>query len=228
MPKRCTLAQAGEPRTGRKGDDLTFRSIKAAAVTVSRFVVALTILLCSGGGASFAQTDVQPAAQPSPGPSSTPPAGPAGPAGSTPLVLPNGMTLPNFPGGAATPQQYTAITKNAERQSGLIDLLKKDDEIYFDLGPDQFDRPFIVAPVLASGIGSEAFAGRIFPTFCIEFSASASASCGSTRTRTSARPPTRRRRTRSPSRRPIRSSTARRSSRRTRSQSASSFPPLSS
>jgi hypothetical protein len=169
MPKRCTLAQAGEPRTGRKGDDLTFRSIKAAAVTVSRFVVALTILLCSGGGASFAQTDVQPAAQPSPGPSSTPPAGPAGPAGSTPLVLPNGMTLPNFPGGAATPQQYTAFTKNAERQSGLIDLLKKDDEIYFDLGPDQFDRPFIVAPVLASGIGSEAFAGRIFPTFLLEF-----------------------------------------------------------
>jgi hypothetical protein len=86
-----------------------------------------------------------------------------------PIVLPSGLVLPNFPGGAAAPQQYTTFIKNAERQTGLIDILKKDDEIYFDLTPDQFDRPFIVAPVLASGVGAEAFAGRIFPTFLIEF-----------------------------------------------------------
>ncbi len=72
-------------------------------------------------------------------------------------------------GGGPAPQQYATFVKSAERQSGLIDILHKDDEVYFDLGPEQLDHPFIVAPVLASGVGSEAFAGRIFPSFVIEF-----------------------------------------------------------
>jgi hypothetical protein len=67
------------------------------------------------------------------------------------------------------PQPYATFVKKTERQTGLIDILKKDDDIYFDLGPAQFDHPYIVAPVLASGVGSEAFAGRIYPTFVMEF-----------------------------------------------------------
>jgi len=70
---------------------------------------------------------------------------------------------------SGAPQSYTAFAKNAERQSGLIDILKKDDDIYFDLGPEQMDRSYIIAPVLASGVGSEAFAGRIYPSFLLEF-----------------------------------------------------------
>jgi hypothetical protein len=73
-----------------------------------------------------------------------------------------------FP-GANGQQQYATFVKGADRESGLIDILKKDDDIYFDLAANDFDRPFIVAPVLASGVGAEAFAGRIFPTFLIEF-----------------------------------------------------------
>jgi Met-zincin/Domain of unknown function (DUF5117) len=84
------------------------------------------------------------------------------------VTLPPGLTLAN-PAASSGPQGYTAFVKTAERQSGLIDVLKKDDEIFFDLGPAQLDRPFIVAPVLASGVGSDAFAGRIYPTFLIEF-----------------------------------------------------------
>ncbi len=68
-----------------------------------------------------------------------------------------------------TPQLYATFVKKAERQSGLIDLLRKDDEVYLDLAPAQLEHPYIVAPVLASGVGSEAFAGRVYPTFVLEF-----------------------------------------------------------
>ncbi len=59
--------------------------------------------------------------------------------------------------------------KGTARQSGVIDVLRKDDDVYFDLGPEQLGHPFIVAPVLAGGVGSDAFAGRIFPSFLLEF-----------------------------------------------------------
>ena len=59
--------------------------------------------------------------------------------------------------------------KDADRQSGLVDILRKDDEYYLDLGPAQLDHPYIVAPVLASGAGADAFAGRIFTPFVVSF-----------------------------------------------------------
>lgn len=68
-----------------------------------------------------------------------------------------------------TPLAYATFVKKAERQSGLIDLLKKDDDVYLDLGANELDHPFIVAPVLASGVGADAFAGRIFSPLLIEF-----------------------------------------------------------
>ena len=68
-----------------------------------------------------------------------------------------------------TPLAYAAFIKKADRQSGLIDLLKKDDDVYLDLGANELDHPFIVAPVLASGVGADAFAGRIFAPLLIEF-----------------------------------------------------------
>jgi hypothetical protein len=125
-------------------------------------------------GAGFAQTVAAPtsgpSASPAPNPASSPaPSGSALPVITVPLTFPPGALLPGLGPGVAAPQQYAAFVKTAERQSGLIDILKKDDEIYFDLGADQLDHPYIVAPVLASGVGSEAFAGRIFRTFLIEF-----------------------------------------------------------
>lgn len=76
--------------------------------------------------------------------------------------------LPSFalPG---VPQPYATFVKKTERQSGLIDVIKKDDDVYLDLGPAQLDHPYIVAPVLASGIGADAFAGRVFSPFVISF-----------------------------------------------------------
>ena len=135
-------------------------------MNAARSLAALAGYLFLAGGVGFAQTVAAPTAAPSGSPA---PAGSALPVITVPLTLPPGALLPGLAPGGSTPQQYAAFVKTAERQSGLIDILKKDDEIYFDLGPDQLDRPYIVAPVLASGVGSEAFAGRIFRTFLIEF-----------------------------------------------------------
>ncbi len=85
-------------------------------------------------------------------------------------MLPAGLNLSRFAGlGAASPAPYASFVKDAQRQRGLVDILHKDDETYFDLGPEQLDHPYIVAPVLASGVGDEAFAGRIYDSFILEF-----------------------------------------------------------
>jgi hypothetical protein len=119
-----------------------------------------------------------PSAVPAPGPSPKPTASGSPLPGASPLPIGSaapgagaGLGLSGLLGGfgVGAPQAYAGFVKTAERQSGLIDILHKDDEVYFDLGPDQLNHPFIVAPVLASGVGSEAFAGRIFPSFVLEF-----------------------------------------------------------
>ncbi|MFZ1124166.1 MAG: zinc-dependent metalloprotease, partial [Candidatus Baltobacteraceae bacterium] len=73
------------------------------------------------------------------------------------------------PSASPAPQQYANFVKGATRQSGLIDVLQKDDDVFLDLGPAQLGHPLIVAPVLAAGVGAEAFAGRTFPAFLLEF-----------------------------------------------------------
>ena len=87
-------------------------------------------------------------------------------AAETPAPAPASPSASALP---ATLPAYATFVKKAERQSGLIDILKKDDDVYLDLGENELDRPFIVAPVLASGVGADAFAGRIFAPILIEF-----------------------------------------------------------
>ncbi len=89
--------------------------------------------------------------------------------GAARLLLPPGLRLGNLTGIAPSPAPYSNFIKTAQRQHGLIDILTKDDETYFDLGPGDLDHSFIIAPVLASGVGNEAFAGRVFDSFILEF-----------------------------------------------------------
>jgi hypothetical protein len=119
----------------------------------------------------------EPSPAPAPAPSASSPstaAPSASPGAATvPAIAfptpPAGFSLPASLGAAGAPQPYLQFLKKTERQTGLIDIVRKDDDVYFDLGPQQFDRPFIVAPVLASGVGTEAFAGRVYPSFVLEF-----------------------------------------------------------
>jgi hypothetical protein len=116
--------------------------------------LALVATFCSAAAAQV----------PSPAPATT--AAPAAPAGATGFPsIPGLSSLLNSP----APQAYNAFVRTAERQSGLIDILHKDDEVYLDLTAEQLDHPFIIAPVLASGVGQGAFAGRIYSPFVVEF-----------------------------------------------------------
>ena len=153
-------------------------------MTVRRLVpllfVALTALIAVPGGSAAAAMPSPDPATPSSAPASPTPA-PASPAPASPS--PGPVRAPGAAGVAGVPpgiasgyaglgaaiQPYAAFVKKADRQHGLIDILHKDDDTYFDLSAADLDHPFIVAPVLASGIGAEAFAGRIFDSFVMEF-----------------------------------------------------------
>ena len=119
------------------------------------FLVALVAATCSLGGVSAARGR---APAPSPSPSAS-------------VALPAGLAQRlGFPGlSAGQPQSYATFVHDTERQSGLVNIIKKDDEVYLDLGPGQLDHPYIVAPVLASGVGADAFAGRVFSPFVMSF-----------------------------------------------------------
>jgi len=69
--------------------------------------------------------------------------------------------------GAA--QAYATFVRGAQRLPGVIDLIRKDDDLYLDLSPAAFDRTYIISPSLASGVGSGAFAGRIYEPFLVRF-----------------------------------------------------------
>jgi hypothetical protein len=109
----------------------------------------------------------------SPAPSSSP--SPRPQAQETPAsVASPAASLPGFPftlpaGGAPTTQTYAAFMKGAERFPGVIDLVRKDDELYFDLSPAVLGRTFILAPSIASGVGSGAFAGRVYDPILVRF-----------------------------------------------------------
>lgn len=70
---------------------------------------------------------------------------------------------------ASKPLAYAQFVKDAKRQTGLIDVLQKEDETYLDLELGQLGRTYIIAPVLAAGVGGDAFAGRVYPSFLVKF-----------------------------------------------------------
>jgi hypothetical protein len=99
-------------------------------------------------------------ASPQPAPSS---AGAASAAAALRLAFP--QMLPS----AAPAQAYAAFMKGADHEDGVIDLVRKDDELYLDLRPENFDRPYIILPSLASGVGGDAFAGRVYDPLVVIF-----------------------------------------------------------
>lgn len=82
---------------------------------------------------------------------------------------PSGSPLPTASPTPRAAQSYETFVKGAEVQPGVISLIRKDDDLYFDLAPENFDTTYIVSPSLARGVGSGAFAGRVYEPFLVTF-----------------------------------------------------------
>ena len=142
-------------------------------------VVLGTASLASFAGAQSSQAPAPSTATlaPSPNPvptlAETPPAEPSAapgtPAPSVPAPRGNASGGSFSLTGGPTPQSYATFTKTATIQPGVIDLVRKDDDLYLDLRPENFDRTYIVLPSIERGVGGEAFAGRVYEPFEVTF-----------------------------------------------------------
>ncbi|HJU21376.1 MAG TPA: zinc-dependent metalloprotease [Casimicrobiaceae bacterium] len=53
---------------------------------------------------------------------------------------------------------FADVVKDAKKQTGLIDIWRKDDKVWLEIAPDQFDKPFFFKSAVNQGIGEH----RIF------------------------------------------------------------------
>ncbi len=116
---------------------------------------------------------------PAPAPTlATPPAEPSGAPEGSPRPVPAGSASPAaaraagvlpFALGVPSTQPYATFVRGASKQAGVIDLVRKDDDLYFDLRPENFDRTYIVLPSIERGVGGGAFAGRVYEPFPVTF-----------------------------------------------------------
>jgi len=72
----------------------------------------------------------------------------------TPLAAP--------PPPAGNPQPFATVVKDASKVEGLFTLWQKDEKVWIELKPEDFDKPFFLSPKFASGIGEGGvFAGMM-------------------------------------------------------------------
>jgi hypothetical protein len=79
--------------------------------------------------------------------------GPAPSASGVPPGTPQPALTP--PG---SPQPFAAVIKGAKQTDGLFTLYQKDEKVWLELQPGDFDKPFFLSPKIATGIGE----GRVF------------------------------------------------------------------
>ncbi len=89
---------------------------------------------------------------------------PSGTAAAAPDGRPAGVLgAPAAPAATPAPgqlQPFATVAKDARRiEGGLIAVWQKDDRFWFELGPDDFAKPFFFGPKLASGIGENGLYG---------------------------------------------------------------------
>jgi Met-zincin/Domain of unknown function (DUF5117) len=86
------------------------------------------------------------------GPGATPPATTAAtlPGTAPGATLSSGTTAPPTPGG---PPPFGIVLRDARRIDGPITVWQKDDKVWLELLPSQFNKPFLLSPKIKNGIG---------------------------------------------------------------------------
>ena len=82
------------------------------------------------------------------------PAGAVAPAGAA--SAPAAAAAPLPPG---SPPAFAAVVKDAKKVEGLFTLWQKDEKVWIELKAEDFGKPFLLSPKLASGIGENGLYG---------------------------------------------------------------------
>ena len=88
-------------------------------------------------------------------PAATPPVarGAAAPAGAASAAAPSGPPVPG------QPPLFATVIKDAKKTEGLFGLWQKDEKVWLELKPEDFNKPFFLSPKLARGIGEAGIFG---------------------------------------------------------------------
>lgn len=113
------------------------------------------------GAAAPAQADAKKAAVPAGAAlttaAATPAAAASAPAGAAVAGVrpPAGAAATGAPPATppGTPQPFATVIKDARQTDGLFTVWQKDDKVWLELKPEDFDKPFYLSPKIARGIG---------------------------------------------------------------------------
>jgi len=72
------------------------------------------------------------------------------------------VTVSSAPAADDVGEPYSKFTSGATSQTGLFTIWRKKDKVYLELAPDQLDKPYLLVPVMTSGIGGGFAAGTPF------------------------------------------------------------------
>ena len=61
----------------------------------------------------------------------------------------------------ASLRPFADVIKDAQRSDGMLTVWQKDDKVWLELKPDDFNQPFFLSPKLKTGIGERNFYGGL-------------------------------------------------------------------
>jgi len=96
---------------------------------------------------------------PSASASASGPSGVIGPGGAASGLRPPGAPPAVAAAGGLRP--FADVVKDAKRSDGVFAFWQKDDKVWLELKPDDFNRPFFLSPKLKTGIGERNFYGGL-------------------------------------------------------------------
>ncbi|WP_374564621.1 zinc-dependent metalloprotease [Ideonella sp.] len=126
-----------------------------AGLALSSGSLLLSLVACS---------TVPPGAASAPAPAAPAETAPANAGSSIPGAPIAAPSAPK-PGAAAaapapgSPPAFATVIKDAKRTDGLLALWQKDEKVWFELKPEDFNKPMFLSPKLSHGIGEQAIFG---------------------------------------------------------------------
>src|SRR4030095_2938020 len=88
-----------------------------------------------------------------------PKSGPTGAAPATSLPATAAAAAAAAAVTAGQPRPFAEVIKEAKDTPGLFPVWQKDDKVWFEVAPDQFDKPFLFTANLSRGVGEQGVYG---------------------------------------------------------------------